>query len=142
MTLQGRFGSVAREAGIRAETAAAKVQVMWNKLQNLAILIGEHVLPFLVKMAEGLSNLVDAAAAFASANPGLTAAALAIGSIAAAVILALPVVAALAKSVSILKRSSRRHWPGRAGADRRCCGRCGWSCRVVCACVEQVRVVP
>ena len=44
-------------------------------------------------------------------------------------ILALPVIAALITSVGIRQRSSRRHWSGRAGADCRCCGCCGWSCR-------------
>ena len=68
---QGRFGSVSREAAIRAETAAAKIQVMWNKLQNLAILVGAQVLPLIAKMTEGLGPLIDAAAEFAKANPGL-----------------------------------------------------------------------
>jgi TP901 family phage tail tape measure protein len=99
----GRAGSVSNEYGVRIATAAAQLQLFWNKLHNLAILIGTTVLPYMSQLVGGLMPLLDAVGAFAKANPGLMAAAVAIGSIAAAVILALPVIAALIVSVGVLK---------------------------------------
>jgi hypothetical protein len=96
-------GSVAREYGVRIATAAAQLQLFWNKLHNLAILIGTTVLPYMSQLVGGLMPLLDAVGAFAKANPGLVAAAVAIGSIASAVILALPFIAAMIASVGVLK---------------------------------------
>jgi TP901 family phage tail tape measure protein len=99
----GRAGSVSDEYGVRIATAAAQLQLFWNQLQSLAILIGTTVLPYMAQMVDGLMPLLDAVNAFAMANPGITAAAVAIGSVTAAVILALPFVALLIVSVGILK---------------------------------------
>jgi TP901 family phage tail tape measure protein len=96
-------GSVAKEYGVRIATAAAQLQLFWNKLHNLAILIGTTVLPYMSQMVGGLMPLLDAVGAFAKAHPGITAAAVAIGSVTAAVILLLPALAALIVSIGIIK---------------------------------------
>jgi TP901 family phage tail tape measure protein len=98
----GRAGSVSDEYGVRIATAAAQLQLFWNKLHNLAILIGTTVLPYVAELTDKLNPLLDAVTEFAKAHPGLTAAAVAIGAIAAAVILALPVLAALIVSVGVI----------------------------------------
>jgi phage-related protein len=79
------------------------LQLFWNKLHNLAILIGTTVLPYMSQLVGGLMPLLDAVGAFAKANPGLVAAAVAIGSIVSAVVLALPVIAVFIVSVGVLK---------------------------------------
>jgi hypothetical protein len=90
----GYAGSVAKEYALRVTTASAQIQVFWNKLTNVAILIGTTVLPYISQLTEAFSPLLDAVANFAKANPGFVAAAVAIGGVASAIILALPFIAA------------------------------------------------
>lgn len=83
-------GSVLQEALVRAETAANKIQLFQNNLTALQIVIGDTVLPALVKLAEAFGPILTSVAEFAAANPQLTTALVAIGGIVSAFVAAAP----------------------------------------------------
>lgn len=64
------------EFGKRAATVDSKVQVFWNKVNDLAITVGDVFLPVLASGTEHLGNLVsilgDAASAFPAVTSGVT----------------------------------------------------------------------
>jgi TP901 family phage tail tape measure protein len=83
-------GSVLREFQVRSETAANKLQLFQNNLQALQITIGDTVLPALVRLAEVFGPILKGVADFAASNPALTTAAVAIGGLASALVIAAP----------------------------------------------------
>lgn len=63
------LGSAEREAAKRRETAAFKLEEIKTALANMAIKIGESVLPALKEMAPVLTKLADDFGVFAKENP-------------------------------------------------------------------------
>jgi hypothetical protein len=96
-------GSVTKEYAARVVTAASQIQLFWNELNRLAIVIGTTVLPYISMVTEALRPMIAGFAQFAMVNPGIAAAAVAIGSVAAAVVIALPALAAIVVGLSALK---------------------------------------
>jgi len=95
--------SVAKEYGVRAATAASQVQMFWNQLTSLGVVIGTTILPYLAQATEALRPFLSGLAQFATANPGIVAVAVAIGGIASAIVIALPVIAGLIVSIGTIK---------------------------------------
>ena len=86
----GYTGSVMEEFRVRSETAANKLQLFNNNLTALQIVVGEKVLPALVKLVEIFGPVLEGFAKFAEANPEITAVAVAIGSVISALVLLAP----------------------------------------------------
>ena len=106
----GNTGSVMEEFRVRSETAANKLQLFNNNLTALQIVVGEKVLPALVKLLEFMGPVISAISDFAQKNPGMTSAFVIIGGIISAIVLAAPAILAamtvagkIATAVSAMK---------------------------------------
>ena len=86
----GYTGSVMEEFRVRSETAANKLQLFQNNLTALQIVVGEKVLPALVKLLEVFGPILIGLTQFAEAHPGITTLAVAIGSVVSAFVLLAP----------------------------------------------------
>lgn len=86
----GYTGSVVEEFRVRSETAANKLQLFNNNLTALQIVVGEKVLPALVKLLEVFGPVLVGLTKFAEANPAITLLAVAIGSVVSAFVLLAP----------------------------------------------------
>lgn len=67
-------GSATQEAAKQAEGAARRWDLLVNKLTRLAIIVGDRLLPPLLDLTDRLGDIIDRAAAWADANPELSAA--------------------------------------------------------------------
>jgi hypothetical protein len=95
--------SITDEYAVKAQTTAAQLQLMQNQLQNMATVIGQSALPELLKLSGALKPVLEGITQFAQANPQLTTFLVAVGTTAAAVVLALPLVAAFLTSLAKIK---------------------------------------
>ncbi len=86
----GYTGSVVEEFRVRSETAANKLQLFNNNLTALQIVVGEKVLPALVKLLEVFGPVLVGLTKFAEANPTITLLAVAVGSVVSAFVLLAP----------------------------------------------------
>jgi hypothetical protein len=84
------------------ETTAAQMQLAKNNVENLQIEIGNQLLPVIKELIPGFIGVVQAVSGFAEANPLLTQIAIGVGAIAAAVVIALPVVAGLGMAIQTI----------------------------------------
>lgn len=69
---QAFAGSAAEEAAKQAEGAEKKWQLLQNKLDALAITVGDKLLPSVMHLVDGVGSLFDRVTALADANPELT----------------------------------------------------------------------
>ncbi|MBN8243322.1 phage tail tape measure protein [Nitratireductor aquimarinus] len=65
-------GSAVEEAAKQAEGAEKKWDLLVGKLMRMAIILGDRLLPEVLKLADHLGQLVDRFSEFAAANPELT----------------------------------------------------------------------
>lgn len=63
--------ALTNEAGKRYGTTASQLQVFQNKLDDMALTIGQAFLPMIIKMLDAFKPIIDAAAAMANAFAGL-----------------------------------------------------------------------
>lgn len=83
-------GSVTAEFGVRAATAANKLQLFQNNMTALQIVVGEKVLPALVKLLDFMGPVIQGLTNFAAANPAIATLATVIGSVVAAFVMLAP----------------------------------------------------
>jgi hypothetical protein len=83
-------GSVLEEFGVRSETTANKLQLAKDQIEAMQIEIGTKLLPKIVELTQAFEPLIGAITKFITANPELTGVLLAVGGIAAALVIAAP----------------------------------------------------
>lgn len=99
----GYTGSVMEEFRVRSETAANKLQLFNNNLTALQIVVGEKVLPALVRLLEVFGPVLVELTKFAEANPAITTLAVAIGSVVSAFVVLAPFIVSAISLLGSLK---------------------------------------
>ena len=92
-------GSMTKEYEVRSQTAANALQLAQNNFNALAIEIGAQVVPALIKVVKFLNPIITGLSKFASANPQITAVAVAVAALGSAFVIAAPFIAS---TISVL----------------------------------------
>jgi ABC-type amino acid transport substrate-binding protein len=100
---QKNSSSIAREFASRMATSAIDLQLFFNKIERLAIVLGTSLLPALSKVGNALGPVIEGITQFAASNPELTATAVTIGALVAGFVLLAPALLAVVGLLPTIK---------------------------------------